>query len=337
MLKQQELLASLRQKKILPAYLLYGDEEFLLQEAVDLLTSKVVDPESRVFNGNVVYCRDPPVSDIVNLAQTLPFMSAKRLVIAKDLDALKAAELEELIAYLKDPSPSTCLVLISNQGKYEKKSVITAVESHGAVTRFYALLDRELVAWIESWARARGLSLQRDAASYLWQTIGNDLQKIGNELQKVEIFIKERKTITLDDVKTVTGDFREYTSFDLADAIGRKNQQEAFLILSRLIQEGEQPVGLLGSVSWNFRRLTQAKSLELEGLTPDDSMKKLRPPVIFHQAQKFKEQMKRFSLDELRGVFEDLLKTDQALKSSGLGGRLALERMILKLCGTEER
>jgi DNA polymerase III subunit delta len=333
MLKHQDLIASLKQGKILPAYLLFGDEEFLLQEAVDLLTAKVVDPAARDFNSNVVYCRDTPVSDIVNFAQTLPFMSERRLVIAKDIDALKAADLEELIAYLKDPSPSTCLVLISNQGKYEKKSVIAAVESHGAVTRFYALLDREIVAWILGWAKARGLSMQHDAAPYLWQVIGNDLQKIGNELQKVEIFIKERKAITFDDVKTVIGDFREYTSFDLAAAIGSKDQEKAFLILSRLIQEGEQPVGLLGSISWNFRRLTQAKSMESTGLGPDEIMKKLRPPVIFHQAPQFKEQMKRFSLDELRGVFAVLLQADQALKSSGLSGRLVLERMVLRICG----
>ena len=99
--------------------------------------------------------------------------------------------------------------------------------------------------------------MQRDAAHYLWQTIGNDLQKIGNELKKVEIFIKEKKTITFDDVKTVVGDFREYTSFDLAAALGAKNREKAFLILSRLIQEGEAPVGLLGSIAWNFRRLMQ--------------------------------------------------------------------------------
>jgi DNA polymerase-3 subunit delta len=131
----------------------------------------------------------------------------------------------------------------------------------------------------------------------------------------------------------VIGDFREYTSFDLAAEIGRKQQEKAFLILSRLIQEGEQPVGLLGSISWNFRRLMQAKSMERAGLGPDELMRKLRPPVIFHQASQFKEQMRRFSLDELRGVFEVLLQADLALKSSGLGGRLVLERMILRLCG----
>jgi DNA polymerase-3 subunit delta len=334
MLKYQDLISSLKQGRILPLYLFYGEEEFLIQEAVDLIIKKVVDPGARDFNFNALYCRDTPASEIVNLCQTLPFMSEKRLVLARDFDALKAADLDELMPYLNNPSPSTCLVMVSHQGRYDKKSVTSAVEARGAVTRFFPLLDREIVVWIEGWARARGLSLQRDAAQYLWQAIGNNLQKIGSELEKVEIYIKEKKTITFEDVKAAVGDFREYTPFDLAAALGSKNRDKALLILSRLLQEGEQPVGLLGSIAWNFRRLLQAKAMEAAGTGPDDIMKKLRPPVIFHQVAQFKSQMKSFSLDELRETFDVMLSTDKTLKSSGLSGRLVLERMILKLCGT---
>jgi DNA polymerase-3 subunit delta len=333
MFKYQDLISGLKQGKILPLYLFFGEEEFLIQEAVDLIINKVVDPVARDFNFNTLYCKDTSSSEVVNLCQTLPFMSEKRLVIAKEIDVFKAADLEELVSYLNDPSPSTCLVMLSNQPRYEKKAVTSAVEAHGAVTRFYALLDREIVAWIESWARTRGLSIQRDAAQFLWQTLGNDLQKIGNELEKVLISLQAKKTITFDDVKTVVGDFRDYSSFDLAAALGQKNREKAFLILSRLIQEGEAAVGLLGSIAWNFRRLMQVKALEAAGMASHDAIKKLRPPVIFHQVDLFKSQVKCYTLDELREVFAVMLSTDKALKSSGLNGRLVLERMILRICG----
>ena len=331
MIKYQDLMSSLKQGKILPLYLFFGDEEFLIREAVDLIVTTVVEPGARDFNFNTLYGKDTPASELVNLCQTLPFMAAKRLVIVKEFDALKSGDLEELLPYLNDPSPSTCLVMVSHQGRYEKKAVLSAVEAHGATTRFYALLDREIVSWIDAWARARGLSIQRDAAQFLFQTLGNDLQKIGNELEKVQIFVREKKAIAYDDVKAVVGDFREYTSFDLASALGQKNRDKAILTLCRLIQEGEAPVGLLGSIVWNFRRLMQAKAMEAAGLSADDAAKKLR--VIFHQAAQFKEQMRSYSMEELRSVFEVLLSTDKALKSSGLNGKLVLERMILKLCG----
>jgi DNA polymerase-3 subunit delta len=331
MLKYPDLKANLAHGNILSLYLFYGEEEFLIQEALDLIIKKVVEADTQDFNFNALYCRDTPASEIVNLAQTLPLMSDKRLVIARDVDVLKAADVEELLTYLNDPSPSTCLVMVSNQGRYDKKSVVSAVEAHGAVTRFFPLLDREVVPWIEGRVKDRGLSIPRDAAQYLWQAIGNDLQKISGEIEKIEVYIKDKRTITFDDVKAVVGDFREYSAFDLAAALGSKNREKALLILSRLLQEGEQPVGLLGSIAWNFRRLIRAKSLESEGVGYEEIKRKLN--VIFHQSALFQEQMRRFSMDELRDDFDIMLKADKALKSSGLSGRLVLERMILQLCG----
>jgi DNA polymerase III delta subunit len=81
----------------------------------------------------------------------------------------------------------------------------------------------------------------------------------------------------------------------------------------------------------------QAKALEAGGMVSDEAIKKLRPPVIFHQAALFKSQMTSYTQDELLGVFAVLLSADKALKSSGLNARLVLERMILRLCGENRR
>lgn len=330
MTRYDDLIRNIRQNSISPLYLFFGDEEFLIQEAVDLIVSKTVDLASRDFNFTTVYCKGTTGAEIVNLCQTLPFMAERRLVIARDIDTLKSADIELLLSYLHSPSPSTCLVMIASQPRYEKKSIIDAVEANGVVARFYALLDREIISWIENWARQRGFSVQRDAAQYVWQTLGNDLQIINNELEKVALTLKNSKTITYDDVKSIIGDFREYTSFDLADAVGKKNIEKAFTVLTRLLQEGEQPVGLLASLAWNFRRLMRAKDMEAEGAESGEIMKKLR--VIFHQTRSFQEQMRNYSIAELERAFYILTESDRMLKSSGIGGRLVLERTIIKIC-----
>ncbi len=332
MTKYEDLIRQLKQGRILPVYLFFGDEGFLVQECVDLLIAKTVDPGSRDFNFNTVYCKGTSGPEIVNLCQTLPFMAERRLVIAKEVEALKAADLETLTVYLRDPSPATCLVMIANQPRFDKKAVISAVESHGAATRFFPLLDREMLPWIEDRVHARGLTIDRDGAQFVWQGLGNDLQTISNELEKVLIAVKDRKRVTLDDVKGVVGDFREYTSFDLADAVGKKNREKAFVILGKLIQEGEQPVALLASLSWNFRRLMRAKSLEASGMAYNEIKRKLG--VIFHQSTSFQEQMRSYTVADLTRAFDVLLYADRSLKSGGIGGRLVLERAVLRLCGT---
>ncbi|MDA8101205.1 MAG: DNA polymerase III subunit delta [Nitrospiraceae bacterium] len=330
MTKYDDLIRDLRKGTILPLYLFFGEEEFLIQEAVDLIIGQAVDPASRDFNFTSLHCKGTAASELVGLAQTLPFMADKRVIIAREVDAFKGADLEQLASYLADPSPSTCLVLIANQPRYDKKTVTSAVEKRGAVTRFYALLDREMPAWIERRAKTFGITLQRDAVQYLWQALGNDLQAISGELEKVAIAARDKKAVTFADVKAVVGDFREYATFDLADAVGKKNREKAFLILSRLLLEGEQPVGLLAAIAWNFRRLLKAKSMEAAGTGYEEIKRKLN--IIFHQSASFQEQMRSYTLPELRKAFEVLMAADRSLKSGGLGGRLVLERMILALC-----
>lgn len=331
MVRYQQLIPDLKRGNILPLYLFYGEEEFLLQEAIDIIIQNVVVPGTREFTFTTVYCKDTPASDLVALAETLPFPSPMRLVIAKEIDAYKAGDVKELLAYLEKPSPSTCLVMVSRQRKYDKKAVLSAVEKHGAVTAFYPLPERELPLWLEGWGRSRGVSLKRDAIEYLIQVLGNDLQKIINELQKVEIYVKDKEAFTLHDVQRVVGDFREFTAFDLADAIGRRDSMKAFQILTRILQEGEQPVTLLGMIAWNFRRLMRAKVLERKGMRYEDIKKKIG--VLWLHSTSFHEQMRRFSIPELREAFTVMLFADRKLKSSGMGGRLVLERMILQLCG----
>lgn len=332
MIKRSQLISDIRRGNILPLYLFYGEEDFLIREAVDLIVQKVVDPGTRDFNFNTLYCREASVSDIIGIAQTLPFMAEKRLIIARDIDAFKAGDLEALIPYLMDPSPSTCLIMLSNQRKYDKKTVISAVEQGGgAVVAFYALQETEVREWITGWARMRGISIAPEAVQFVVQVVGTDLQKINNELEKVEIYIKDRKTISLEDVRKVVGDFREFSPFDLADAIGRRDRQKAFLVLTRLLQEGEEPVGLIGAISWNMRRLLRAKAMESSGMGYEEIKKRLN--ILWLHSASFREQMNMFSQHELRYAFDALLQADRHLKTGGLEGRLILDRLILKLCG----
>lgn len=333
MAKYADLIRNLKQGRLLPLYLFSGEETFLIQQVLELIVAQAVAPGARDFNLNTLYAKETPAGEVVALCQTLPCMSPRRLVIVKEFESYKAADLEPLTAYCAAPSETTCLVLIANERKYDKKAVAAAVESGGGeVVVYYPLHEGDVAAWISDWARARGLTIRPDAAEYVKQTLGTDLQKINNELVKVEISLRDRKTITLEDVRQVVGDFRDYSAFDLVEAVGKKDRERAFLILGRILQEGEQPVGLLGMMAWNFRRLMKARGMEGAGCGYDEIKRKLN--VLYFQSASFQQQMRRFSQAELRRSFRVMLAADRALKSSGLSGGLVLERMILELCGT---
>ncbi len=333
MIKRSQLISDIRRGNILPVYLFYGEEEFLIREAVELIAQKVVDPATRDFNLSTIYCREASASDIIGIAQTLPFMATKRLIIARDIDAFKSADLEALIPYLRDPSPNTCLVMLSSQRRYDKKTVISAVEEGGgAVVAFYALKESDVFEWIIGWADTRGIKIASEAVHFIVQIVGNDLQKIKSELEKVEIYMKGRKAVTLEDARRVVGDFREYNPFDLAEAIGHRDVQKALLVLARLLQEGEEPVGLIGAIAWNMRRLLKAKAMQASGKGYEEIKKRLN--VLWLHSASFMEQMNSFSEPELKEAFGALLQADRLLKTGGQEARLVLDGLILKLCGS---
>lgn len=333
-MKHEELLAAVRKGRLLPVYLLHGEDGFRIREALELFGGTVVDDANRDFNATTIYCRDTPVSELVGISQTLPFLSAKRLVVAKDVDLLNAAASKELQAYLHDPSPVTCLVMVVNKILKETDALFKAANEHGALIAYYAPLDRDAPAWIEAWARRHSLSIQRDAVVYLQQIAGNDLQSLENELQKIQLAITDKKTVTLQDVMFIAGDYREFTAFDLAAEVGRKNIGQALAILSRLLQEGESAVGLLTVIEREFRRFVRAKDMAASGVAQGDIEKKFR--VVFHKLDIFREGMRKQTMDGLRAAFPALQEADRALKSSGIQDRLVLERLLITLCRPSE-
>src|SRR3972149_1960567 len=105
---QTELLRDIEKGKILPVYLFCGSEKYLMEEALKKVVALLVAPASRCFNYNLFQGSDTTAEAVIDVAQTVPMMARMRLVVVKDADKFKSAELERLGRYLKDPSPSTC-------------------------------------------------------------------------------------------------------------------------------------------------------------------------------------------------------------------------------------
>src|SRR5574340_130356 len=109
-MKPDEFDRAVQKGDISPLYFIYGDEPYLVERGVRRLLARVVSPEFRDFNLNVFYGNECKGTEIVETAQTLPMFADWRVVLVKKGDGLSAAALELLAGYVRDPSPSTCLV-----------------------------------------------------------------------------------------------------------------------------------------------------------------------------------------------------------------------------------
>ena len=121
---------------------------------------------------------------------------------------------------------------------------------------------------------------------------------------------------------------RKFSVFDLAGLLAERNRAAALARLRRLLDSGENPVGIVGLLAWLYRQLLQAHALPPH--TPIwKAAQTLRAPrsrleSLLRQARKFRRR-------ELLAGLGILLEADVALKSSAPDPTAVLETVVMRL------
>src|SRR5205807_6701201 len=106
----------------------------------------------------------------------------------------------------------------------------------------------------------------------------------------------------------------------------------ALTMLDRLLDQGEDPMRLLGAFSMQLRRLVQAARLQQQKMTPAEALEKAGVPPF---ARRNAEQQLRHFGRRVDRLYDWLVQTDQGLKGgSALLPRTVLEQFVVKLART---
>jgi DNA polymerase-3 subunit delta len=190
--------------------------------------------------------------------------------------------------------------------------------------------QKEIASWIRTITRELGKEIASEAARYLHEAIGRDLQGLYLELAKTSLFIGERGCIELTDVEKVVSEVRIATIFELTKAIGERNLTKAFRALERIWEGGEHPLKILAMISRQFRHLLMTKEIVAQGGGTEELKRQLGLSNPYY-LRELATQAKGFSQQALQKAMINLWKTDLKLKRSSLPKRLLLEGLIIKL------
>src|SRR4051812_14748347 len=97
-------------------HLLTGADESMLRAAVSELVHELVDDGERSAMVDE-FDEDAGLRSIVDAAQTPPFLTERRIVVARDVGRFTADEFAPLLGYLADPLVTSELVLVAGGGR----------------------------------------------------------------------------------------------------------------------------------------------------------------------------------------------------------------------------
>jgi DNA polymerase III subunit delta len=348
-LTREELWRQLKQDVIAPVYVLFGSETYLRDKAAAEITRhSFAGGDLRDFNLDEFSLNSKEsLEDAIAAAQQLPMMSARRVVKITDLrvtasanrDTLKE-ECEELLGrYLADPSPSTVLIFSADELNGNRK-ITKLLLKHSVNIRFERLDEGELIGWISRQFDEQGYKVDNLALRRLAELVGADLRRLINEIAKLCAGSLPSKIVTFDLVDSLVPDRNEIENFALTDAIVSGQGRHALRVLKKILNDGAEPVQLLGLLSYNFRRLLMAREMMNHGKDRREVAGVLK--MRYREQEKFLAAARRSDRKQLLKVFDRLAETDLAIKTSLGGGgdqgtRMQLEVLVCEMASAMGR
>ncbi len=318
------------QSHIAPIYLIYGEEEFFINEALEVIERTVLGDMNRDFNYDSFYGKEALASNVLDVAETLPMMAERRLVIVRDADKWGESDWSQFENYFSRPSQSTLLVFVMKAIDKRKKTHKRLLEVAVALETKKPY-DNQIPGWINYVAKKWGCTMDADAVALLHQFLGTSLMDVNNEMQKLTQYVGPGKTITSKDVISVVSNIKVQSVFDLSRAIGDSDKALALLCLSQLLSHGQNEVGILALVSRHIRILRSVKMAKKEGVKGAQLASKVGVSPYF--LTEYEAQARHWSDTKIEKTFRALIDVDRALKSSPISSHIWLENFVIQTCG----
>ena len=335
----QELLSRLANGKVIPALLLLGDEPFLRDECRAQLIDRFVPEAARAWALSRYSADRGETRDALEQAQTLPMLARQQVVVLEDVQQLEKlgeknrdAAADLLDAYLADPAPFTVLVLEATQLDMRMKLAKLLAEKTLVVNVCLGDdLEQRLAAAVSlarSLAKEQGIDFEPGAAEELADSVAADLLRVKTEIAKLACYAGTRKLISRQDVAALVTSEKSTTVWELADLLASHRPAQALEFLNRLLRDGEEPLQMLGAITWMYRKLIEAS--ELKGATNGYQAARslqMRP----EQAELAVQSARRIPKPRLLEGLQALQQADDRLKGGADDPHAVMEFLIVTL------
>ena len=358
-------------------YLFYGEDEYLVGTNGRRIIDGLCPAGDRVFgveevNGQAetVDAAAVALRQCLVAVRTVGFFGGRKVVWFRDVRFLKNAVilgnkavrawLDELTGMIKAGLPQGHQLVITASGVDGRSAFFKACDAAGTAVAFtlpersYKALEQAAGRAAEAF-RAAGLSTAPGTMECFIDRTGPDTRTIHAEVEKLAVYLGERKEVRPADVLDITSPSRESEGWDLADRVGARDLPGALEVLRRLLQQKEEPIGLIAGLESRFRDLTLlrealdrgwvrtggwelgwAESIDaneaLSGLGDWDprKMSPYRAKLLLAQAQKFEPR-------ELARAGTEITKVREQMVGGFSSPDLLLELLVIKLTAPRPR
>lgn len=306
-------------------YLLYGEEAYLRKQYRDRMKAALI-ADGDTMNCTYYEGRDVAVGAVIDLAETLPFLAERRVIVIENSGLFKSGG-EKLAEYLTQPAQT--VYFIFTESEIDKRSkLFKTVANGGMAVEFPVQNELTLKKWILGMIKKENKQITEETLNLFLEKTGTDMENIRKELEKLMCYCMDKEVITGQAVVDICTHRVSNHVFDMVNAIADKKQKKALKLYYELLALKEPAMRILFLIARQFNMLLQVKELKGRGYDNKGIGEKVGlPPFI---AGKYVTQAAKFKTADLRKALEACVEAEEAVKTGRMNDVMSVELLIVR-------
>jgi DNA polymerase III subunit delta len=249
------------EQRLLPAYLVSGDEPLLTGEAADAIRARA---RAAGFTEREVHFleRGSDWDDVRASAGNMSLFGSRRLLeLRLPTGRPGVAGNNALLALLERNDPDTLLLILAPRLDRDAQGTqwFRALESHGGWIPVWPVEADKLAGWLRGRCRRLRLEMAEEALALLAERTEGNLLAAHQELEKLRL-LAPAGAITADTVLASVADSARFDVFRLSEAVLEGEADRALRVLAGLRSEGTEQTLVLWALTKALRDLWGAAS-----------------------------------------------------------------------------
>lgn len=322
--------------QLAPVVLVLGQEQVLLKR-VQTYLAQLLSPDEQKLNFSRYDLTETSLATVLDDAASMPFFGEWRLIIVKSPYFLTAETIKTKVKqpvdrlgdYLKNPQPSTKLIIWADYDKLDHRKKITKqLLKQALIVDTGKVAETAIERYLQRDCQQLRVEIEPQALRLLIQRVRADYTAAYQQLQQLALYVGSGQKITTAVVSQNVAQVIDDNVFDLVTATLNHQLSNALLIYQKLLENGSEPIALLALILAQVRLLLQTKIYQQQGLAQGRIAQELK--VHPYRIKLALQQDRQFKLRQLKQMFTELVLLDLAIKSGQVDKNSALELLITK-------
>ena len=325
-------------ERLSPLYLLYGEEQYLIETAVNKIKKKFGE---LLLGINYIVLDETNADNIISDIEVPAFGYEKKLIIVKNSGLFKkdgrkkaGTQLQEKVTeYIKNNLDiiKESVIIVFMENEVDKNSVFEQIEKNGIICNIEELKQLQLVKKLKQICMLYKVNCDETTLNYLVENCGTNLQNLINEIRKLIEYAGENGKITIEDVNSLAIKQMESVIFELTDNLAIRKIDKALDVLDNLIYQKEPLQKILITLYNHFKKIYLC-SIAVDLNKDIVNSLSLRPNQTF-LITKYKKQASYFKKEELKKFLKAFIDLDYNSKNGKIDIDVGLRSILCNYCG----